>query len=247
MTGLREPLEAAASAGPRRPGKGYLALKRIVDAAAAGIALVVLSPLMLVVAMAVRGKLGRPLFFRQVRPGLGEKPFTLYKFRTMTNERGPDGRLLPDHLRLGRLGRFLRSWSLDELPQLWNVLVGDMSLVGPRPLPVRYLTRYTPRQRLRHCVKPGITGWAQVNGRNSLDWEARFQRDLWYVGHASLWLDLRILLLTLAKVALRSGVRPGVGTDEEEYWGPAGPPRHGPKAYPVEENEYQTLALRGQR
>jgi len=245
MTGLREPLNATYPSGLRRSSGGYLALKRIMDAAVAGIALVVLCPWMLLVALAVYWKLGRPVFFRQVRPGLDEKPFTLYKFRTMTNDRGPDGKLLPDHLRVGRFGRFLRSWSLDELPQLWNVLVGDMSLVGPRPLPVRYLTRYTPRQRSRHSVKPGITGWAQVNGRNDLGWEARFRRDLWYVEHASFWLDLKILLLTLAKVALRSGVRPDVGANEEEYWGPAGPPANGPKAYPVEENEYQTLAIGG--
>ncbi len=208
------------------------------DIVAAGVGLLALSPLLLLVAVAVRVRLGRPVLFRQVRPGLGERPFTLYKFRTMTNDRGADGKLLPDALRLGRFGRFLRSFSLDELPQLWNVLVGTMSLVGPRPLPVRYLTRYTARQRQRHAVRPGITGLAQVAGRNDLDWESRFERDLWYVEHPSLRLDLKILVLTVVRVLRRSGVRARGGAELDEFWGPLGAPSQGPKAFPVEENEY---------
>jgi sugar transferase EpsL len=166
----------------------------------AAIALVLLSPLMAVVAFLVRLSMGRPVLFRQPRPGKSALPFTVFKFSTMSQMRGPDGKLLPDADRLTALGRFLRAASLDELPQLWNVLRGEMSLVGPRPLMMEYLERYTPEQARRHEVLPGITGWAQVKGRNSLSWEQRLQLDIWYVDHWSLWFDLKILILTMFKV-----------------------------------------------
>ncbi len=180
--------------------------KRLLDLTLAGAGLIVLSPLLLILAILVRARLGGPVLFRQERPGLGGKPFTLYKFRTMTDARGPDGAPLPDAARLTPFGRFLRSTSLDELPELWNVLVGDMSLVGPRPLLSEYLPLYTPEQARRHEVRPGITGWAQVNGRNSLSWEERFALDVWYVDRCSLWLDLRILARTALMVLRREGV-----------------------------------------
>lgn len=154
----------------------------------------------------VRLKLGSPVFFRQVRPGLHGKPFEMVKFRTMTSERGPDGQLLPDAVRLTPFGRFLRATSLDELPELWNVLKGDMGLVGPRPLLMEYLQLYTPEQARRHEVRPGITGWAQVNGRNAISWEDKFRLDVWYVEHRSLWLDIKILWLTVKKVLVRDGI-----------------------------------------
>lgn len=154
----------------------------------------------------IRCKIGSPVFFRQVRPGLYGKPFIMVKFRTMTDERGPDGALLPDARRLTSFGRFLRASSLDELPELWNVLKGDMSLVGPRPLLMEYLPLYTPEQARRHEVRPGITGWAQVNGRNSISWADKFALDVWYVDHRSLWLDVRILWLTVRKVLVRDGI-----------------------------------------
>jgi lipopolysaccharide/colanic/teichoic acid biosynthesis glycosyltransferase len=150
--------------------------------------------------------LGRPVLFRQQRPGLGGKPFTIYKFRTMTDERDDQGKLLPDADRLTAFGRFLRSTSLDELPELFNVLKGDMSLVGPRPLLMEYLPRYTTEQMRRHEVRPGITGWAQVNGRNALTWEEKFQMDVWYVEHCSFWLDLKILWLTFIALVKREGI-----------------------------------------
>ncbi len=182
--------------------------------ALAGLAL--LWPVMLGVALAVRLKLGRGVLFRQVRPGLGGRPFTMYKFRTMREAAGPDGTPLPDCERLTPLGRFLRSTSLDELPELYNVLRGDMSLVGPRPLLMQYLERYTPQQARRMEVRPGITGWAQVRGRNALSWEERFALDVWYVDNRSLLLDLRILLMTVASVARREGVcQPGHATMAE--------------------------------
>ena len=178
---------------------------------------------MLVTALLVRRVLGRPVIFRHPRPGQGERVFCCLKFRTMTDCRDAAGELLPDSKRLTPFGRFLRSTSLDELPQLWSVLKGEMSLVGPRPLEVRYLPRYTDQQNRRHLVKPGITGWAQVNGRNAIDWDRRLALDIWYVDHCGLALDLKILLLTVGKVLSASGVaRPGqVSCDE--FMGTAAP------------------------
>jgi lipopolysaccharide/colanic/teichoic acid biosynthesis glycosyltransferase len=192
------------------------ATKRSIDVGAAGLALIVLSPVLLAMGVAVRAALGRPVLFRQVRPGIGGKPFTMYKFRTMRESRGADGSYAPDAERLTRFGRFLRSWSLDELPELWNVIRGDMSLVGPRPLLMEYVERYSDEQRRRLEVLPGLTGWAQVNGRNALSWEDRFELDVWYVDHRSLRLDLKILLLTVAKILKREGIsHPGQATMEE--------------------------------
>lgn len=190
----------------RRLSPGRLA-KRAVDCVAAALALAVLAPALAVLWMLIRVRMGSPVVFRQQRGGLGNRPFTFYKFRTMTGARNPaTGELLPDHERLTPLGRWLRDSSLDELPQLWNVLVGDMSLIGPRPLLADYLSLYDERQRRRHEVRPGITGWAQVNGRNSLSWEEKFDLDVWYVDHWSWWLDLRILAKTVAVAVGRSGV-----------------------------------------
>lgn len=181
-------------------------LKRIFDATVASLALVLLSPLLLVLAATSRGTLGSPVLFRQNRPGLGGRPFTLLKFRTMTEARGSDGKLRPDADRLTSYGRWLRSTSLDELPELWNVLKGDMSLVGPRPLLIEYLPRYSAEQARRHDVRPGLTGWAQINGRNSLSWPEKFSMDVWYVDNVSLTLDLRIIGRTLSAVARRQGI-----------------------------------------
>ena len=190
--------------------------KRLLDIRVALPALLLLIPAFGVVALLVRLRLGRPILFRQPRPGLHGKDFLLRKFRTMTNSRGPHGNLLPDQQRLTPLGSFLRSTSLDELPTLSNVFAGEMSLVGPRPLLMQYLDRYTPEQMRRHEVKPGITGWAQVNGRNATTWEERFAYDLWYVEHQSLWLDIKILLLTLWRVLVRHGInQPGQATMRE--------------------------------
>jgi len=171
--------------------------KRSLDVAVAATGLLLLSPLLAAMALAIRLNLGSSVLFRQMRPGCQGRPFTLLKFRTMVDARDPCGDLLPDAARLTPLGRWLRRFSLDELPELWNVLRGEMSLVGPRPLLMQYLGRYTPEQARRHDVKPGITGWAQIHGRNSLSWERRFQLDLWYVDHCSFALDLRILARTL--------------------------------------------------
>jgi len=181
-------------------------LKRLFDLLLSGFGLLVLAIPLLVLVLQVRRKLGSPVFFTQVRPGLHGKPFQMVKFRTMTDERGPDGLLLPDAVRLTPFGRWLRATSLDELPGLWNVLNGDMSLVGPRPLLIEYLPLYTPEQARRHQVRPGITGWAQVNGRNAISWEDKFKLDVWYVDHRSLWLDIKILWLTVKKVLLRDGI-----------------------------------------
>ena len=181
-------------------------MKRAIDVAGAVAGLVVLSPVLAAAALAVRLRLGRPVLFRQERLGRHERPFTIYKLRTMTDGRDPAGRLLPDVDRLTGLGRFLRSASLDELPELWNVLRGDMSLVGPRPLPVHYRERYTPEERRRHDVRPGITGWAQVSGRNAVGWDERLAMDVWYVEHRSLRLDIRILARTIGAVLRRRGI-----------------------------------------
>lgn len=181
-------------------------VKRLIDVTACLITLPVVLVVCGAVALAIWLTMGRPVLFRQKRAGLYGRVFELWKFRTMTNDRDESGRLLPDEKRLTRLGRFLRSTSLDELPQVWNVLRGEMSLVGPRPLLPEYLERYTPEQARRHEVRPGITGWAQVNGRNETTWEERFRRDVWYVDNWSLWLDLKILWLTVIKVLRRAGI-----------------------------------------
>ena len=190
-------------------------MKRLFDLTAAALGLLALAlPLLALIAL-VRIKLGRPVFFRQTRPGLHGQPFQMVKLRTMTDARGPDGALLPDAERLTPFGRFLRASSLDELPELWNVLKGDMSLVGPRPLLMEYLPLYTPEQARRHEVRPGITGWAQVNGRNALSWEEKFALDVWYVDHQSLWLHIRILWMTAVKVLRRQDISaPGEATVE---------------------------------
>jgi lipopolysaccharide/colanic/teichoic acid biosynthesis glycosyltransferase len=181
-------------------------MKRALDIVASALGLMLLWPVLVVTAALVRWKLGAPVLFRQIRPGLHARPFEMIKFRTMREACGPDGKPLPDAERMTTLGRILRATSLDELPELWNVLRGDMSLVGPRPLLMEYLPLYTPEQARRHEVRPGITGWAQVNGRNTLSWEDRFSLDVWYVEHRSFWLDIRILLLTLRKVVMRDGI-----------------------------------------
>jgi lipopolysaccharide/colanic/teichoic acid biosynthesis glycosyltransferase len=181
-------------------------LKRLLDVVVAGAALLVLSPVLLVAAVLVRRRLGSPVLFRQVRPGLDARPFEMLKFRTMRDALGPDGQPLPDSERLTPFGRLLRSTSLDELPGLWNVLRGDMSLVGPRPLLMEYVPLYSGEQARRHEVRPGITGWAQVNGRNAISWEQRFALDVWYVDNRSLWLDLKILFLTVLKVVRRADI-----------------------------------------
>jgi len=190
--------------------------KRALDLVLASLAIAILSPLMLAVAVLVRILLGKPLLFRQRRPGSLARPFTVFKFRTMREARDAAGNLLPDAERLTRFGRFLRSTSLDELPELFNVIRGEMSLVGPRPLLLEYLPRYDMFQRRRHEVKPGMTGWAQVNGRNALTWNEKFALDVWYVDHGSLMLDLKILLHTLVSVLRRDGIsRPGHATMPE--------------------------------
>lgn len=187
--------------------------KRLLDIWVSSIGLVVLAPLFLALGLLVARCLGSPVFFRQKRPGRDGRIFEILKFRTMTDARGPDGRLLPDAERLPPFGRFLRSTSLDELPELWNVFWGDMSLVGPRPLLVEYLSRYSQEQARRHAVRPGVTGWAQINGRNAVSWQERLKMDVWYVDHVSFWLDLKILFLTIWKTIKREGISaPGTAT-----------------------------------
>ncbi|ALE87600.1 sugar transferase [Pseudomonas versuta] len=181
-------------------------MKRLFDIVLSFLGLVVLSPVMLVVYFLVKKRLGSPVFFKQLRPGLHGEPFEMIKFRTMRDAVGSSGDPLPDNLRMTKFGSFLRSSSLDELPGLWNVLKGDMSLVGPRPLLMEYLPLYTPEQYRRHDVRPGITGWAQVNGRNSLSWEDKFRLDTWYVDNKTMHLDVKILFLTVKKVIVRDGI-----------------------------------------
>lgn len=194
--------------------------KRTFDVVVAGAALVVLSPVLAVVALLVRVRLGSPVLFRQERAGLGGRPFVLTKFRTMTDERGADGELLPDQQRLPPFGSFLRSTSLDELPELVHVVRGEMSLVGPRPLPTKYLERYSPRQARRHEVRPGITGWAQVNGRNTAGWAERLEMDVWYVDNRSVLLDLKVLWRTVRVVFTREGVAEEGQVTMTEFLGP---------------------------
>ena len=201
-----------------------VAAKRLVDIAGSLFGLILLSPLLLTLAVLVRRHLGSPIFFRQVRGGKDGRPFRVWKFRTMTDARDSSGRLLPDRERLGRFGIFLRSYSLDELPNLISVLTGEMSLVGPRPLILRYVPRYNERQRLRLTVKPGLTGLAQLAGRNCLDWDARLELDAVYAERVSLFLDLRLILMTLGKVIAREGVIVSAGSDMEEFWGILGKP-----------------------
>ncbi|WP_366491823.1 sugar transferase [Alcanivorax sp.] len=181
-------------------------MKRLMDIAGALCGLLVLGPVILLLAVLVRIKLGSPVLFRQVRPGMDGRAFAMAKFRTMTDARDASGDLLPDADRLTGFGQFLRSSSLDELPELWNVLKGDMSLVGPRPLLMEYLPLYSERQARRHEVRPGVTGWAQINGRNALSWEEKFELDVWYVENRTLWLDIKILFLTVWKVVKRDGI-----------------------------------------
>ncbi|WP_341018687.1 sugar transferase [Brevundimonas diminuta] len=189
------------------------------DVAMSILALTLLSPVLAITALVVRRRLGSPVLFRQVRPGLDGKPFDMIKFRTMRDAAGPDGQPLPDAERLTPLGRFLRSTSLDEFPGLWNVLKGDMSLVGPRPLLMEYLPLYTPEQARRHDVRPGVTGWAQVNGRNAVSWEQKFELDIWYVDNQTLHLDLKILALTVLKVIRRDGISSEGSVTAEKFQG----------------------------
>jgi len=197
----------------------YPFVKRFFDIVGAGLGLIALSLFLLITAIAVWVCMGRPVLFKQMRPGLNGRPFYMYKFRTMTAEKDEQGNLLPDEQRLTSLGRFLRSTSLDELPELFNVLKGDMSLVGPRPLLMQYLQRYTPEQARRHEVKPGITGWAQVNGRNAITWEEKFALDVWYVDNWSLLLDLKILAMTVVKVFRREGISAAGDATMPEFMG----------------------------
>ena len=190
--------------------------KRLFDLILTTLGLIFISPILILVALLLWGLHGRPILFRQTRPGYHGKPFRVYKFRTMKDSHDAQGNLLPDTERLTRLGRALRATSVDELPETFNVLRGEMSLVGPRPLLMQYLERYTPEQRRRHEVLPGITGWAQVNGRNALAWEDKFRLDVWYVDHWSFWLDIKIILLTIWKTLKREGIsQPGHATAEE--------------------------------
>ncbi|WP_439686868.1 Undecaprenyl-phosphate galactose phosphotransferase [Cupriavidus oxalaticus] len=194
-------------------------MKRLLDIVTSALALLVLAVPLLCLLLLVRARLGGPVFFRQMRPGLDGQPFELIKLRTMTNARGPDGELLPDAERITPFGRWLRSTSLDELPELWNVLKGEMSLVGPRPLLMEYLPLYSAEQARRHSVLPGITGWAQVNGRNTLGWDEKFRLDIWYVEHRSLWLDLKILWLTVGKVLGRTDISGGGEVSAPKFTG----------------------------
>ncbi|MBO1926312.1 sugar transferase [Thiomicrorhabdus sp. 6S2-11] len=181
-------------------------MKRLFDLFLILLSLPLLLPIFLIVAWLVRRKLGSPIFFTQVRPGKDAKPFKMIKFRTMTDERDENGELLSDEIRLTKFGKFLRSTSLDELPELWNVVKGEMSLVGPRPLLMEYVPLYSKEQYRRHEVRPGVSGWAQVNGRNAISWEEKFKLDVWYVDNRSLWLDIKIVYLTLKKVVVRDGI-----------------------------------------
>ena len=193
--------------------------KRLIDFILSLIALIILSPILLILAILVRIKLGSPIIFKQKRPGLNEKIFTLYKFRTMTDAKDEHGNLLPDEIRLTKFGKLLRSTSLDELPELFNILKGDMAIVGPRPLLVRYLPLYNDHQKHRHDVRPGFTGWAQCNGRNAISWEATFDLDVYYTKHISLFLDLKIILKTVKVVLFREGISSKTSVTMEEFRG----------------------------
>jgi lipopolysaccharide/colanic/teichoic acid biosynthesis glycosyltransferase len=195
------------------------ASKRLFDLIASALALIVLSPVMALTALLVRIQLGGPVLFRQQRPGYRGRPFHIFKFRTMADRFAPDGSLLPDSERLGRFGRILRSTSLDELPELFNILRGEMSVVGPRPLLMEYLPLYSAEQARRHDMPPGLTGWAQVHGRNALSWQDKFRLDVWYVDHWSFWLDIKIIFLTLVKVFQREGITQEGQATAEKFTG----------------------------
>lgn len=214
------------------PSRAVPLSKRILDLTLTLAGGLLLLPLILLIALLVRLFLGRPVLFRHPRPGYRGLPFTLYKFRTMRDAAGPDGQPLPDAQRLTAFGRLLRATSLDELPELWNVLRGEMSLVGPRPLLMRYLDRYTAEQFRRHLTLPGMTGWAQINGRNNVSWEDKFALDVWYVDHWSLWLDLKILLLTPLKVLRREGINQPGNATAMEFMG-SQPVQQGQKRRPL--------------
>jgi sugar transferase EpsL len=194
-------------------------LKRLIDLLGAGLLFCLFSPILLFISLLIILKMGRPIFFKQLRPGLHGKPFYIYKFRTMIDKRDEKGNMLPGSMRLTKLGATLRKYSLDELPQLMNVLKGDLSLVGPRPLLMDYLKIYNKDQKRRHDVKPGITGWAQVNGRNTISWDEKFKLDTWYVENRTFWLDIKILLLTIKKVATKDGVSANGHYSMERYKG----------------------------
>ncbi len=194
-------------------------VKRWIDIACALFAFIVFGWLYLILAFLVRVKLGSPVFFVQERPGKNEKVFKLYKFRTMTDEKDEKGHLLPDELRLTKFGRLLRATSLDELPEAWNILRGDMSVIGPRPLLMQYLGRYSDQQKRRHEVRPGLSGWAQVHGRNALSWEERFELDVWYVDHVSFALDAKIVFMTVFKALKREGISSATSATMEEFMG----------------------------
>lgn len=212
MSGINSAPDHEVSPKHQRP----ITVKRMFDLVVAGSAALILSPLLVLLALLVRTRLGSPILFKQERPGLHGRIFTICKFRTMTDERDATGQLLPDAQRLTRFGRLLRSTSLDELPELLNILKGEMSLVGPRPLLIEYLPIYSAEQRRRHDMLPGITGWAQVNGRNAVSWSQKFALDVWYVDHQSLWLDIKIIWLTLWTVLKREGIsQPGHATAEK--------------------------------
>lgn len=196
-----------------------LFIKRFLDFILSLLALIVLSPLLLIIAILVRIKLGSPVIFKQERPGLNERIFTLYKFRTMTDKRDSDGNLLPDEIRLTKFGKLLRSTSLDELPELVNMIKGDMSIVGPRPLLVRYLPLYNDKQKHRHDVRPGFTGYAQVNGRNAISWEEKFDLDIYYVNHVSFFMDVKIIIKTVKTVIFRKGISSDTSSTMEEFKG----------------------------
>ncbi len=197
----------------------YKYIKRILDIISSLLAIIILSPLLAVAAVLVKTKLGSPVLFKQERPGKDEKIFTLMKFRTMTDKRDENGELLPDEVRLTKFGEFLRSTSIDELPELFNILKGDMSVIGPRPLLVQYLPRYNKHQHRRHEVKPGLSGWAQVNGRNAISWEEKFDFDVEYVDNCSLLMDIKILFMTVANVLKRDGISSETSATMEEFTG----------------------------
>jgi lipopolysaccharide/colanic/teichoic acid biosynthesis glycosyltransferase len=203
-------------------------IKRLIDISASVLALICLSPILLLVALLVRTRLGAPVLFRQERPGKMGKPFRMIKFRTMTDRRDADGQLMSDADRLTPFGRWLRTTSLDELPELWNVLRGDMSLIGPRPLLMQYLPLYSKEQWRRHHVRPGVTGWAQVNGRNALSWDEKFALDVWYVDHHNLWIDFKILLLTVRRVIGREGISAAGDATMPVFTGIPADPRRAP-------------------